>query len=73
MTRGVGARKLPGALTVRSLRNETGKERWDGRRFRVTVEVDGREHPVTGIFNTRDRLKLEAARDRAVPDSEVQG
>jgi hypothetical protein len=69
----VKAKSLPGAMTVRSLKNEAGKERWDGQQFRVTVEIDGREHLVTGMHNTRDRLKLIADKDYTVPDDRVEG
>lgn len=54
------AAKVPGAITVKNLKREVEKERWDNQTFKVVIrQGNGREIPVTGISNDRDKLVLQ--------------
>lgn len=54
------ARRVDGdCITVRGLKNETSKERWDGSPFKVLVrDANGVEKRVDAIHNDRDALVL---------------
>jgi hypothetical protein len=54
------AKKVIGdCITVRGLKNETSRERWDGSPFKVLVrDANGVEKRIDAIFNDRDALVL---------------
>lgn len=49
----------PDSITVRKVANESRKERWDGRPYKLTAsDENGNVYVVTGFGDHRDQLRL---------------